>query len=816
MPRRSLALFLDHPIGEYQEELHAAVERAASESDVELLTMCGRTLDAPRAREAALNRMYELSDSRRVTAAIIAGVIGTQCTDAALERLAQRLAPMPLCSIGLRIKNVPALAVNDKRAMRLMADHVVSHGCRRIAFIRGPQTSIEAEQRYLAYRECLRDNQLPWLESLVSVGNFDLPSGSAAMERILAQGAEFDAVIAANDNMALGAAEVLHARGFRIPHQVLVGGFDDFPLARFANPPLTTVRQPLQRLGQLAVQTLLAQLESKPVPELREVSSELVLRQSCGCSYKVMRGRSPVLPRAAGQSAVDVLRQHRARLETTLREAVNLSEPISTLGIARLLDALDQELAGSAGRFLLALEELLDEAMRRHESIDEFHALIAILRAETRDDALHAQELDQIWHAAGILIGVSATRAEGRERLASDFAGGVIRESIARLSTTLSHEALKAGLLDLLPAVKVPRSLVALYDDAEHSKLRCFFGTEGATPLALHDTVYPAYELTPRGFIPQDRALSLVVQPLTFETEQLGLLVLESGASSVVYDILREQISASLKGAALHQSVVRETALRERAERAQLENELRIAARIQTAILPAVLQVPWLAAAAKMVPALDVGGDYYDVLPTAGSCWVGIGDVTGHGLRAGLVMLMIQSMVSSLVEQSPAGDPATLVNYLNAALYRNVRDRLALDDHATFSLLRVDVDGRVTWAGAHEDLIVQRARDGSCDVYPPKGAWIGARRDVSAAMQGQDLTLEAGDRLILYTDGLIEAMDADKNQFGLDRVLALIDSHAKSSESELCEVLVEAAQRFAVLQEDDITVVVLRYAPTGA
>ena len=111
---------------------------------------------------------------------------------------------------------------------------------------------------------------------------------------------------------------------------------------------------------------------------------------------------------------------------------------------------------------------------------------------------------------------------------------------------------------------------------------------------------------------------------------------------------------------------------------------------------------------------------------------------------------------------------------------------------------------------------MQRARDGSCDVYPPKGAWIGARRDVSAAMQGQDLTLEAGDRLILYTDGLIEAMDADKNQFGLDRVLALIDSHAKSSESELCEVLVEAAQRFAVLQEDDITVVVLRYAPTGA
>jgi serine phosphatase RsbU (regulator of sigma subunit) len=397
--------------------------------------------------------------------------------------------------------------------------------------------------------------------------------------------------------------------------------------------------------------------------------------------------------------------------------------------------------------------------------------------------------------------------------MASELAAGVIRESIARLSTTLSHDALKAGLLDLLPAVKVPRSLVALYDDSEHTRLRYFFGTTGDRQSTLAEPVFAANDLLPAGFTAHDDPISVMVQPLTFEAEHLGLLLLQSGASSVVYDILREQISASLKGAALHQSVVQQTSLRERAERAQLEGELRIAERIQTAILPVNVRVPWLGIAAKMLPASEVGGDYYDILPSGDVCWVGVGDVTGHGLRAGLVMLMIQSMVSSLLEQAPRADPTAIVNCLNTALYRNVRERLAFDDHATFTLLRIDANGELAWAGAHEDLLVLRARDGKCESYAPAGAWIGARRDIAHATRSQSLTLEPGDRVVLYTDGVIEAMDARGQQFSLERAIALLEAERGSPDEVLCNNLVEAARRFATLQQDDMTVVVLSYQP---
>ncbi len=819
MVRRTLALLLDHPIGEYQDAIQQAVEKAALEHDANLLTVIGRALDAPRPGEAALNRIYDLLSARSVAGVIIAGVVGTQCSEERLLALRDRLAPLPLCSIGVRIQGVPALAINDKRAMRLMVDHIVGHGCRRIAFIRGPLASEEAEQRYRAYRECLTDNGIELIAPIVAIGNFDLPSGASAMEEILATGEAFDAVIASNDNMALGAAEVLQSHGIRIPHRVLVGGFDDFPLARFANPPLTSVRQPIKKLGEQAVRTLVRQLAGQAVPALEEVSSELVLRQSCGCAYKVIHGRKSQLLPAPERTPLDMLQANGTELRALLLDAVRLAPGALDGWLERMLSALSAELSGSSGRFLLELEDLLELAMRQYEPIDEFHVVISVLRAELKGShgPNHSgHTLEDLWHAAGILVGITSARAEGRERLASEVAAGVIRESIARLSTTLSHDALKAGLLDLLPAVKIPRSLVALYDDAEQTELRYFFGTDLAVQLSLPEPVFAATDLVPPGFAPPERPISLMVQPLTFETEHLGLLWLQSGASSVVYDILREQIGASLKGAALHQSVVQQTALRERAERAQLEGELRIAERIQTAILPVDVRVPWLEIAAKMVPASEVGGDYYDIRPSGSACWVGIGDVTGHGLRAGLIMLMIQSMVSSLLEQSPRAEPAALLSVLNSALFRNVRERLQLDDHATFSLLRIDADGSVTWAGAHEDILVLRARDGKCEVHPPLGTWIGAVQDITHAIPSQSLRLEPGDRLILYTDGLIEAMDSHHEQFSLERVLSLLESAGQASNEELCSMLVDAAQQFAIVQADDITVVALRYQPVAS
>ena len=112
---------------------------------------------------------------------------------------------------------------------------------------------------------------------------------------------------------------------------------------------------------------------------------------------------------------------------------------------------------------------------------------------------------------------------------------------------------------------------------------------------------------------------------------------------AAVSEAIPAQISAPLKATALQERLVAEATKRERAERARLEHEIELAARIQTGILPKSRQASRLAMSASMVPATEVGGDYFDILPFERGCWLGIGDVAGHGLHAGLVMLIIRA-----------------------------------------------------------------------------------------------------------------------------------------------------------------------------
>ena len=120
----------------------------------------------------------------------------------------------------------------------------------------------------------------------------------------------------------------------------------------------------------------------------------------------------------------------------------------------------------------------------------------------------------------------------------------------------------------------------------------------------------------------------------------------------------------------------------------RLEREMEIATHIQTSILPRHIDVEGLQAAAAMHPTAEVGGDYYEVLPVPGGCWIAIGDVAGHGLKAGLVMLQTQSAVEALVSGHPDGSPNKILRSVNRVLFENVRKRLGSDEYVTMSLLR--------------------------------------------------------------------------------------------------------------------------------
>ncbi len=176
---------------------------------------------------------------------------------------------------------VSFVEVDNATGAYMAVTHLVRLGRRRIGLITGPSSSLAAEDRKRGFLNALLERRVPVDEDLIIHGDFTENSSYEAMQRLLLH--EPDAVFVASDTMALGVLRALRNAGKRVPEEVAVVGFDDMPQAATANPPLTTVRQPIQEAGALAVEMLIDILDNGAEPPRRIIlPTELVIRASCG------------------------------------------------------------------------------------------------------------------------------------------------------------------------------------------------------------------------------------------------------------------------------------------------------------------------------------------------------------------------------------------------------------------------------------------------------------------------------------------------------------------------------------------------------
>jgi len=237
-----------------------------------------------------------------------------------------------------------------------------------------------------------------------------------------------------------------------------------------------------------------------------------------------------------------------------------------------------------------------------------------------------------------------------------------------------------------------------------------------------------------------------------------------------------------------------------------LWGEMRLARKIQEALVPAGPTLRGCEVAALMRPTEQVGGDYYDVVQTEHSEWVLIGDVSGHGVSAGLVMMMCHMAVRTILKKDAALAPDELLARVNAVVTESIA-RLGENKYMTISALRRDLDGTIHFAGAHQDLLVYRAATDSVEVVESKGMWLGLKPDIAAQLRSKSLTLEAGDVLLLYTDGITEATRAGAPFDGAGLVDVLSRASGKTA-AALLDELFAALDGFQVT--DDATVLVVR------
>jgi serine phosphatase RsbU (regulator of sigma subunit) len=150
------------------------------------------------------------------------------------------------------------------------------------------------------------------------------------------------------------------------------------------------------------------------------------------------------------------------------------------------------------------------------------------------------------------------------------------------------------------------------------------------------------------------------------------------------------------------------------------------------------------------------------------------------------------------------------VTLLNTVVVSNVHERLHESEHVTFSLLRYHDDGRIVHAGAHEDMLVYRKRERSCEIVRTRGLWLGALPSIDQATEDAELRLEVGDVLVLYTDGITESLSAEREMYGVERLAAKLCALGEQPAAAICEGLFADVLAYSSKQDDDRTLVVLR------
>jgi DNA-binding LacI/PurR family transcriptional regulator len=171
--------------------------------------------------------------------------------------------------------------VDNRRGAATAVQHLLADGRRQVATIAGPQDMPAGADRLAGYHEAIGSAGLPPNEQLVEIADFSLEGGRSAMERLLARAPRLDAVFVASDLMGVGALSALQSAGRAVPDDVAVIGFDDSPLAAQAQPPLSSVRQPIEEMGREMAQLLIRMVTSRERVARRVIlATDLVIRAS--------------------------------------------------------------------------------------------------------------------------------------------------------------------------------------------------------------------------------------------------------------------------------------------------------------------------------------------------------------------------------------------------------------------------------------------------------------------------------------------------------------------------------------------------------
>jgi signal transduction histidine kinase/DNA-binding LacI/PurR family transcriptional regulator/ActR/RegA family two-component response regulator len=558
--------------GEYQSVIAAGAVEASRELGVNLVVIDGFMARAPFRFSDKYNVVYDLARSEGIDGLLIqADTLLTYVDVGDLSRYCGRFLPRPMVSIGVRLDGVTTILVDADGPFRAGIRHLIEdHHYRRIAFISGPEANLDARNRLQTFGEVMAAHGLVTPHRSTFTGNHQYDGGVEAVRVLLDERrADFDAIVAGNDQMALGAMDALRSRNIRVPEDVAIIGFDDISEARHSAPPLSTIRQPLRQMGRLGLEILLRRIRGEPVDDTVTLTGELVLRRSCGCSSDTDRvptaleGRASAPGPEAELSVEDALRLRRPQILEAMQGPLGgLTDVVPTEWAQQLLDALIEDLRGNPAVFIERLSALLQETIHHGAMADPWQSALSALHRELTPylapGSILGSQAEDLMVQAQVLVG-QAVDTQAHHRAIIERRTRSLAEAAEALSAAFDLESLAEALRECLPRLAVPSAYLVLDEDATPAGARVVFAYDprrNDTVLQGLCDVITERGYLPAGLLPFDRRFAMVVEPLFFKDDPLGYALLEIGpVDSFIYDALRVRISAALKIVMLNQEL---------------------------------------------------------------------------------------------------------------------------------------------------------------------------------------------------------------------------------------------------------------------
>ena len=449
---------------------------------------------------------------------IISSAISTYLQPEKVRSLFNMNPRIPKISIGLPMTGAGSVCVDGTEGMASLTEHmVVGHKMKNVALIAGPRQHPESEERKKTLRDVCRKKGILLDEELIYHGDFDKMSAREGIRNLLGKDKRIDVLFCLNDRMAIGAIEELSARGLSVPHDMTVCGFDDIEEARFCNPPLTTVSQPLYDLGSTAVRELYRLMDGDE-PRHISLSCTPRIRRSCSCSESVFNGSG-------------------------LKENRNAFR-----------DLLDQK---DPGEFFTTLDRKLSSSLFSTQRFGVLEEILTVKEKELKEQGI---DWDETIKKARKNLWETQTRYLINRRLAKEQRSTLVRNIGISLTGSFDTPVLFRNLASGLVHLGFNDAYLVVYQNESDRKVsRLVFALENGNFVENLSEVFSGERILPRGEKDLNEGMnrSWMFTPLVFQDSALGHLLLPGNhRDTEIYETLTKQVASALQGAVLLEQVL--------------------------------------------------------------------------------------------------------------------------------------------------------------------------------------------------------------------------------------------------------------------